>query len=299
MISHGGIEAFLAICRAKSISRAADELFVCQSSLSTRLKILEDELGTTLFLRKKGKREIILTKSGSEFYEIAVEYERVINRIEKLRKEHGRKLNVSSVNSLGTYILPECYELFMEKHPDMGLEIQDMEVAEACKSILQGRTDLAFNTGNRVTERISPMPVCSEPFVLICSGNSEYPETISAHMLSIKNEIFVNWYNGFEDFHASIFGKDSPQLRVDMMSQLERFMKKSNAWAIVPLSVAQGLTQKAGASVLKTDFSMPQRTVYCLHSAENELEEHCVRFLRCLQEILSQKPGIVCLLPPL
>ena len=39
-----GIEAFLAICRHKNISKAADELYITQASLSARLKALEEEL---------------------------------------------------------------------------------------------------------------------------------------------------------------------------------------------------------------------------------------------------------------
>ena len=296
MITHTGIEAFLAICRAKSITRAAEELFICQSSLSVRLKTLERELGTTLFLRKKGQREIVLTSNGKEFYGIALDYEKVVNRIEKMRREHEKKLRVSSLNSLGAYILPESYALFMEKHPDVGLVIQDYEFSEACKSIVQGNTDLAFNTDNNVPDKIAAMPVFSEKFTLIASQKSDYPETVSADMLSVKNEVYVDWYNGFEKFHTAIFGTDSPQLRLDIMSQLKIFVEKPNCWAIVPVSVALGFAQSAGIRRLDTDFTLPERTVYCLHSGETELDSHSVMFLKCLSEILEGNQAVQCLL---
>lgn len=296
MITPSGIEAFLAICHAGSISRAADNLFVCQSALSVRLKTLERELGTTLFVRKKGHREITLTKSGKEFYDIALAYEQVMIRIDKMRRDHQKKLSISSLNSLGAYILPESYELFMEKYPHMGLEIQDYEFSEACRSILQGRTDLSFNTGNAVPERIVAMPVFSEDFKLICSRKSNYPEVVSAQMLNVKNEVYVNWFNAFSEFHLSVFGSESPQLRLDIMSQLKIFVEKPNNWAIVPVSVARGLEKNAAIQILETDFALPKRTVYCLYSAEYELEEPSVKFLQCLKEILGQKNEVECLL---
>ena len=114
MVTPSEIEAFLAICRWRSISRAAESLFICQSSLSARLKKLETELGTSLFIRKKGQREIFLTKSGKDFYEIALSFEKVMRSIEKMQEQH-KKLRISSVNSLGAYIMPECYGLFLEK----------------------------------------------------------------------------------------------------------------------------------------------------------------------------------------
>lgn len=296
MITHSGIEAFLAICRLKSITRAAEELFICQSSLSVRLKTLENDLGTTLFLRKKGQREIILTSSGKEFYEIALAYEKVMNRIEKLCREHQKNLTVSSINSLGAYILPESYALFMEKHPDVRLAIQDYEFAEACKSILQGNTDLAFNTGSSVPDKITAMPVFSEKFTLICSQESTYPETVSADMLNVKNEVYVDWYKGFNEFHEAVFGNDVPKIRLDIMSQLKIFVEKPNNWALVPASVAQGLEQTASVRRLKTAFELPERTVYCLRSSESKQEINGALFLKCLAEVLAQKNEVTCLL---
>ncbi len=296
MVTHNGIEAFLSICRSKSITRAAENLFICQSSLSVRLKTLETELGTTLFSRKKGQREIMLTKAGKEFYEIALEYEKVLNRIEKMRRENHKKLCISSLNSLGAYILPESYELFLEKHPDIELVIQDYEFNEACKNILQGTTDIAFNTDNSVSERIAAMPVFSEGFALICSENSDYPEVVSADMLNARNEVYVDWYNGFNEFHASVFGNNSPQLRLNIMSQLKIFVEKKNNWAIVPVSVAHALENGADIKRLETDFILPERTVYCLYSAERDLENHATLFLECLKEILSQRNEVSSLL---
>ena len=49
-MTHAGIECFLAVCRYKTGSRAAHSLFITQSSLSTRLKTLEQELGGNFVL---------------------------------------------------------------------------------------------------------------------------------------------------------------------------------------------------------------------------------------------------------
>lgn len=290
-----GIEAFLAVYRWRSISRAAEALFICQSSLSARLKNLEKELGTALFIRNKGQREIYLTQSGKDFYEIALSYEKIIQSIEKMQDLH-KTLTISSVNSLGAYIMPECYGLFMEKHPDVKLVIQDFEFPEACKSILRGNTDLAFNIDSNVPESIVSIPVFSERFVLVCSQNADYPDTVRADMLNAKNEVYVNWYTGFEDFHTSVFGKNSPQIQLDIMAQLKIFVEKPNNWAIVPISVARGLQKVSAIRTLQADFPLPERTVYCLRSKEHPLEPLSIFFLQCLAQILSRIEDVKCLL---
>ncbi len=297
MITQSGIEAFLAICRKKNITKAAESLFICQSSLSVRLKSLECELGTTLFLRQKGQREIILTQSGKEFYKIATEYEQVMNKIDNMRLSQRKKLVISSINSLGSYILPEGYEQFLYKNPDIELIIQDYDFNEACKNILQGTTDIAFNTDNTVSDKISALPIFFEPFTIICSKSSQYPQSVCIKDLSVKNEVFVDWFNGFEAWHQSTFGEEHfPQIRLNIMSQLKLFVKKRENWAIVPISVALGLLESPDIKILNATFPLPERTVYCLYSSEKGITENHLRFLECLDTVISSRKEIRSLL---
>lgn len=56
-MTNAEINAFIAICDEMNISKAAEKLFISQSSLSTRIKTLERELGYSLFVRGKGQRK--------------------------------------------------------------------------------------------------------------------------------------------------------------------------------------------------------------------------------------------------
>ena len=78
------IEAFLAICEAKSISKAAEKLYISQPSLSTKLKTLEQETGCTLLARGKGQRELSLTEAGRRFYDLAVQYREIIRQMREV-----------------------------------------------------------------------------------------------------------------------------------------------------------------------------------------------------------------------
>ena len=167
-MTNTGIEAFLAIARCKSITKAAEALCICQSSLSIRLQNLEKDLGEQLFVRQKGLREITLTPLGEEFYELALQYEKLTEQINSLCRVHRKRLRVSALNSLGAYVLPRTYERFMQKFPEVELIMQDYEVEAACKSILQGQTDIAFNTESATSDKITTAPIFSEPMVFIC-----------------------------------------------------------------------------------------------------------------------------------
>lgn len=77
-MTNAGIEAFLIVCKQHSISKAAAELFISQSSLSIRLRTLEKEVGCPLFFRHKGSREMVLTEEGKRFYQLSLQYQDIV-----------------------------------------------------------------------------------------------------------------------------------------------------------------------------------------------------------------------------
>ena len=61
-LSLGNLRAFEAVARLLNFSEAADELHLTQSAVSRQIKVLEDELGSPLFLR--GTRHVDVTPDG-------------------------------------------------------------------------------------------------------------------------------------------------------------------------------------------------------------------------------------------
>ena len=160
-MTHAGIECFLAICRHRTVVAAAQGLYITQPSLSARLKVLEREVGTPLFYRRKGSREMELTPAGKEFYQLAVEYETLMKKMRNLGSSQKTTLQISCFNSLGTYLLPAVYRLFLQTAPGIRLQMQDMEMAAASQSILRGETDLAFVAGHISDSHLRQIPAFS------------------------------------------------------------------------------------------------------------------------------------------
>ena len=262
-MTYAGIEAFLAVCRHRNISKAAAELFISQSSLSIRLRTLEKELGCPLFFRHKGSHEIVLTEEGKRFYQLSLQYQEVVRKMQAVGTRKS-SLRVSAINSVATYLLPPVYERFMKEHPDIHLEIQDMTIATACQKLMQGETDLAFTTEAPNSEQIRADIILKEPMVLICAAESCYPSRVDLGTLPIEQEVYVEWNLEFVRWHQNIWGADAvPQIQLEIMSQLQMFVMKKDTWAVVPLSVANGL-RTAGIRQLTPAFALPDREVYAL-----------------------------------
>ena len=65
------LEAFVAVATCRSFSRAAQQLYLSQPTVSAHIKSLETELGTPLFDR--GKNELLLTSAGDTLYRYAMD----------------------------------------------------------------------------------------------------------------------------------------------------------------------------------------------------------------------------------
>lgn len=286
------IDAFLSVCRHKNISKAAEELFINQSSLSTRIKMLEDRLGCPLLLRSKGKREITLTAEGQSLYELALQYQEIVDKMVSVGKGNvADELRISAINSVGNYLMPPVFQRFIETHPNIQLTIQDMEAEMACSSIIRGKTDMAFSTGKMETDQIAATPFMREPFVVICSADSDYPEKVTLQDLPVWDEVYIKWSAEYRFWHQSNFGDVQHQFELELMGQIGLFVSMPGKWAIVPKSIANHFCAYNNLRQCTPDFSIPNRSIYILRHRD-KAESVCIHyFIDTLREVLYDQYG--------
>jgi DNA-binding transcriptional LysR family regulator len=108
------------VARLGSFTRAADDLFIAQPTVSIQMKKLSETLGVALF-EQSGKKPI-LTDAGRELAaackDIFERLEHIEERLIGLRDlEHGR-LRIAST-SFGKYFIPRLLGKFCELHPNI------------------------------------------------------------------------------------------------------------------------------------------------------------------------------------
>ncbi|MCD8037396.1 MAG: LysR family transcriptional regulator [Clostridiales bacterium] len=292
-MTNSEIEAFLSVCKYNSISKAAEKLFISQSSLSTKIKTLEREIGCPLMIRSKGTRTVSLTDEGREFLELAVKYEEIVSEMFKIGKKSApSKLRVSTLNSTGTYLFTPVYERFMLERPDTVLEIQDMATTASYNSMEIGFTDMAFTVGRLESKKVITYPAFTENMVLICAASSKYSKNVDIEELDVKNEVYINWFDDFEQWHKDTFGESAaPLIKLELMSQLEFFLTKKNTWAFVPSSAAYWLTRNEYIKKCDISFEIPKRITYCSYIPNKSKEDAMNCFLDCLKRALEGMDG--------
>lgn len=285
------IEAFLSIIKYGSITAAAEKLFVTQPALSRRINAIEEELGYKLILRQKGVRSVCLTAEGKSFIAVAEKLEHVYREAMSISNLHNNPiLNLASIGSVSTYLLPDVFERFTSSNEGYNLSFHNYHSYESYGYVESGMTDIAIISDDIYSKEVLTVPAFREPFVLISSNGFASGKTISTDELDPHNEIRLPWNPEFDAWHEKRFDATVyPKVTLDQMSLMEEFITGDN-WAITPLSVAKKVNKKSIKTAVLKD-APPDRVIYYLINPQRK-EKMISYFLDLLKDEISKIDGM-------
>lgn len=138
---------FVTVAEHLSFTKAADKLYIAQSTLSRQIAQLEKEMDTTLFTRSG--REIRLTSAGTVMY---TGLKRISDEIDDLMKEanHAQagytgSLNVGVLSGfvVGDY-MPQVCQTLQKEYPHIELILHSMSFDDLLECLYNGKLDLAL-----------------------------------------------------------------------------------------------------------------------------------------------------------
>ena len=140
------LEIFGVLARELNFTRTAERLNTVQSNVTTRIRGLEEELGTALFDRIG--RRVILTESGRTLLTYT---EQVLGLLDEAKasvcqdKENpSGSLNIGAPESVVTYRLPPVLKVFRERYPNVRLSLRPDQLTITRQRLDDGRVDLIF-----------------------------------------------------------------------------------------------------------------------------------------------------------
>ncbi|HSH34847.1 LysR family transcriptional regulator [Schnuerera sp.] len=260
-----GIEAFLAIVEAQSLSKAAEKLFLTQSTISNRLNVLENQLNTKLVERSQGQRFITLTSEGEEFISIAKRWMALQRDTEFwINKESPFKLSIGSVDSLNSHVFIEIYKKIMQKETSFELNISSHWSNTIFDLLESYEIDIGLVPRLIKTNSLLSKPIFSERLVFISNPNfSNYDDFVHPEYLSVKKEIFLDWGGNFKIWHDSLWDPtDSIEIVVDTTRLIFEFIDRPDAWSIVPESIAHSYKEIQPLKISEFVKPPPERICY-------------------------------------
>jgi DNA-binding transcriptional LysR family regulator len=146
-LSSSHLDAFMEVARNSSFSRAATTLLVTQSALSQRIKNLETELGSALFVRESSK--LRLTPAGEELLQYCKHRSLLESEcLTRIQDPHTKELSgivrIGGYSSLMRSLVVPALQTLVVQNPGIRLELMTRELREIPALLRSGEADHVF-----------------------------------------------------------------------------------------------------------------------------------------------------------
>lgn len=135
------------VYKTRSFSRAAENLYITQPSLSAVIKKIEKKIGTPIFDRSTSPLQ--LTECGEKYIhcieklmDMENEFSNYLNDLEGLNTGH---LSIGGTNLFSSYILPPLLADFMKKYPKVEVNMVESNTKMLERLLFSGNLDLVID----------------------------------------------------------------------------------------------------------------------------------------------------------
>lgn len=186
------LQAFVSIVKNSTVHGAAHELGLTQTAVTQRIRALEKELTTTLFLRsRKGMQ---LTQEGEALLRycrgtLDLEGE-VLNKIHGAGLDKPVHISITGPTSIMTArVVDQCIDLY-EKWPQLQLNLIITDSDDRLQAVRSGKAALAIITPENVPNEMDSKLIRPDKYVLVASKSWKGRRI---HDI-LKNERLIDFY---------------------------------------------------------------------------------------------------------
>ena len=162
------LRVFETVARLGGMNRAAAELNTVQSNVSTRIRLLEEELGKPLFNRHS--RGVTLAPAGQRLLPYAVKVTHLIEDARRAAGDDGLPkgpLTIGSLETTAALRLPPILANYVAAYPEVDLMLTTGTTGELVERVLEHRLEGAFVCGPVSHPELVEEPIFPEELVVV------------------------------------------------------------------------------------------------------------------------------------
>ncbi len=308
-------EYVYAIYKEKNFTRAAQQLYISQPSLSAAIKKIEAGIGAPLF--ERGGNGVTLTQVGREYIaacekisNIKKEFEAKLNDIYNLETGH---ITVGGTNYLSSYILPRIINRFKTKYPKIEVTLTEAKSSTLEEKLKNEQLDIVIDSFDEIPAVYTGYELSRERILLcvpstweinnklrelcilpehIYNANLELSDIPSVSLKLFKNENFIILKSG-NDMHTRAMRFFSDTISAPKIS-----------FSVDQLNISYSMSESGiGASFItdtyfkyakfhndvclyNIDSNYCTRTLYIAHNKNKYCTAAMKKFIETAQEII-------------
>ena len=267
------VEAFYWVAQLKSVSRAAEKLFLTQSAMSARIAALEEELGT-LLLDRRDKR-FRLTVAGSRFVGYAqkmLELQREVKAEMGAGQPQAASLRLGAIESvLHSWLIPWIEQL-RASQPGLELELTVETTPVLMDQVQRGALDVAFAalpaSGDGVRSKaLDAMAMC---FVGQAAKHRKRRYTLA----ELVQDELLTFQRGSQP-HVALLdairqsGLEAKRVHaISSISAMAQLVQGGFGVATLPRAAAERLVTVQGLRILQVDAVLPPLPIHASYRTD-------------------------------
>ena len=251
------VEAFYWTVALKSVTRAAEKLFVTQSALSSRIAALEVELGVLLLDRRD--KQFRLTTAGTRFHRHA---ERLLQLQREIRAELGSSatrsgsLRVGVIESVLHSWLIEWVQALRREQPGMQLELTVETTPVLTDQMRRGTVDMVIAATPVLGDGVDSRALTPMPMVFVGGEAARARRRIELPALAEQSEL-LTFQRGSQPHVALLAlcrrcGVEAPRVHtISSISAMVELVEQGFGVATLPEAAVNRLAQRRPLAVLR------------------------------------------------
>lgn len=261
------VEAFHWAASLKSITRAAEKLHITQSTMSSRIASLEEELGVVLLDRRE--KQFRLTVAGQRFQLLA---ERLLSLQRQIKQELGSSpagpmtLRIGSIESVVHSWLPAWLKDMRSQYPDFELELTVETSPVLMEQIRRGAQDLVFTSivGSDTAVRSRLMTAMDMVFV----GHRDTHGSRLYRLAELADAGLITFQRGSQPHQGLLqlfqeSGLAAPRVHaISSISAMVQLVEGGFGVATLPRASVRELTRRLPLRILRCEATLPPLQIH-------------------------------------
>lgn len=282
------LHVFTRVVEEKSFSKAAESIYLSQSTVSTHINNLEKYLGQKLFDRL-GK-EVVLTYSGEKLYIWAKE---ILSLKEKalwdLKDCMGRiegHLKIAASTVPAQYIVPKLISQFSEKYPGIKFTLDSLDSKHVAERLIDGEADVGILGYQYFPDRLKFIPLLEEKLVVVTPANLHFPSSITIKEFAAYPFLFRKHGSGTQASLEKILQRgniDITKMNVigyfDSVQVLKQCVREGLGISVISEIAAADYVQQSFINAYEINELVEKRTFYLAYNNERTISPLVKEFI--------------------
>jgi LysR family transcriptional regulator, transcriptional activator of the cysJI operon len=243
------LQTFSTVLIEKSMTAAAQKLFLTQSAVSQQIRQLEDELGIELLVR--GTRQVAPTPAGSVLAEYSRKILHLVHQaelaVQTVSAEVKGPLRIGTLSSIGLQLISPIFGLFLKNNQEVSVKLRYGDGATLLHALDSGDLDVAIvpdagkEFGGMSSSTYEARVVLQDEMWLVANMPSiEEGATLSNLAGLVQNPVIwlTQEFPGFENYIMKELKKQSTNLRPVFESSnvgtVKRVIESGSGWGFLP-----------------------------------------------------------------